>query len=128
MGERPASTAVPIALRRTVVPPSGSRSLFRPMRVDCPAASTMPAMAASPIMDASRFLAQVHRGVARPHREHLGVDADRNLLRAVGGDVETDRRVEPLRSGHADLLQDLLPPPTGTKEPDVAERFVQQGL
>src|SRR3954467_592403 len=126
MGERPASTAVPMALRNTVVPPRGRRSLFRPMRVDCPAASTMPAMGASPVMDASRLLPQVHRRAARADGEHLGDDADCYLLRAVGSDVEPDGRVEPRGSCDPDFLQDLLPARAWTEEADVAERLFEE--
>src|SRR5256885_12347009 len=108
-GSRPAASAVSTARRRTVVPPSGRRSLLRPMRVDCPAASTMPATGASPIMDASRLVAQMHGRPSRSDGEHLRDDAHGDLLGAVGRDVETHGSVEAFRGGGPDLLQDLLP-------------------
>src|SRR3954471_7214248 len=113
-GARPASSAVATARRRTVVPPSGRRSLLRPMRVDWPAASTMPAMDASPVMDASSLVAQVHRRASRADGEHLRDDAHRHLLGAVGRDVQSHRRIETFRGRYADLVQDLLAAAAGS--------------
>src|SRR5256885_559416 len=127
-GSRPAASAVSTARRRTVVPPSGRRSLLRPMRVDCPAASTMPATGASPIMDASRLVAQMHGRPSRSDGEHLRDDAHGDLLGAVGRDVETHGSVEAFRGGDADLLQDLLPAGPRTEQSEVADRLLEQGL
>src|SRR5258706_544245 len=128
-GSSPASRAVPTARRSTLVPPSGSKSLLRPIRLEVPAASTTPARRPerSSVMDASPLGAQVRRLAPRVHGEHLGDDADRDLLRAVGREVEAHRRKQPLRFGRAELPQDLVLPRSGTEQPEVGERLRQQG-
>src|SRR5438132_10808509 len=77
--------------RRTMVsPPRSRRSLFRPMRVDEPAASTTAATRGCSRMDRHRPLSQVAGLAAGPHGEKLGQDAERHLLRPVRAQVEAD--------------------------------------
>src|SRR4051812_21041333 len=108
MRARPASSAVATARSRTVVPPSGKRSLLLPMRVDWPAASTTPATEGSPVMDASRLVAQVHRRASGAYREHFRDDAHGDLFRAIGREVQAHGSVETSGGRCPDLLQDLL--------------------
>src|SRR5262249_19227152 len=99
-------------VRRSSDSPSICRkSLLRPRRVDAPAASTTPATAPlrSGGMDRLGLLAQVSSGARRVKRQQLADDADGDLLRAVGTDVEPDG-TEHLRRVDADLREDLFAP------------------
>src|SRR5262245_32062032 len=104
-GSRPAAIARPAARRSSVSPSSGKSSLLRPMRVEEPAASTMPATAPprSAGMDGALLVPQVPRLAARAHREQLGDDAHRDLLRALGAELEADGAEYAVVAGGADL-------------------------
>src|SRR6267378_1178022 len=116
------------ARRSTLVPPSRRKSLLRPIRLEVPAASTTPAMrpARSSFMDASPLGAQVLRLAACVDREHLRDDADRDLLRTVGAEVEAHRREQLVGLGGAELAQDLLLPRARPEQPQVGERLAEQ--
>src|SRR6266446_3960250 len=124
-GSRPAPAAVPTARRRTLLPPSGRNSLFLPMRLEVPAASTTPAMRPerSSFMDASPLGAQVRGFAAGVHREHLRDDADGDLLGTVGPQVEADRREQLVGLRRAELAQDLLLADARTKQAQVGQRL-----
>src|SRR5256886_9364677 len=111
-GSSPASRAVPTARRSTLVPPSGRKSLLRPIRLEVPAASTTPATRPerSSFMDASPLGAQVPRVAPRVHGEHLGDDAHRDLLRTVGGQIEAYGSEQLVRFARAELTEDLVLP------------------
>src|SRR4029078_2710146 len=97
------------ARRMSGSPSSSTNSLLRPRRVEAPAASTIPAIGPdrSDARDGLRFFTQVPRVAPRAAGQHLGDDADRDLLGAVRADVEPDG-TEHLRRGDADLSAHFL--------------------
>ena len=50
----------------------------------------------------------MQRLATRADREHLGQNADRHLLRALGAQVELKRRVDAVGLRYAQLLEELL--------------------
>src|SRR5205085_5138091 len=105
IGSRP--RAARTARRSTVSPSSSRNSLFRPIRLEVPAASSTAATSGL-VMDAPALVAQVERLARGADGEHLGEDADRHLLGPLGAEVEAHRRVEVRRFGHAEILEELL--------------------
>ena len=77
-------------------------------------------------MDASLLSAQVSGLAPGVHCEHLGDNADRDLLRTVGGEVEADGREQPVRFGRAELAEDLLLPRARPEQTQVRERLGKQ--
>src|SRR5712691_3755396 len=108
-----------------VEPPSSRRSLFFPMRLEVPAARITPATR-SAFMDASALRPQMHGLAPGAHRQHLGDDADRHLLRSFGAQVEPYRREDLLRIGGAELPQDLLLARARAEKTQVGERLRQE--
>src|SRR5712691_11353884 len=104
-GESPASRARRAARRTSDSPSSSSSILFRPMRREAPAASTMPATRGAgpprpppPLrggLDRRPALAQRGGPPARAYRQDLRDDGQRALLRPVGPDVEAHGAVDP---------------------------------
>src|SRR5262245_2179383 len=91
-GSMPAFDTRPTTRRTRVSPSSSMRSLFCPMRVDMPAASTIPAIDPSRSgMDSLRFCAQVAGLLPRKDSQQLGDDADGDLFRALGAKRQANR-------------------------------------
>src|SRR5712692_6901055 len=121
-GSSPAAAAVRTARRSTVSPSISRKSLFLPIRLEVPAASrTQPTSAQ--FMDTPALHPKVQRLATRADRQHLGQDADRHLLRALGAQVEPNRRVDPLMLRHAQLLEELLLARAGPEQAQVCERL-----
>src|SRR5262245_66624607 len=122
-GSKPALAARPTARRTSGSPSSSMNSLFWPMRVDVPAASTTPAMLpARSGMNRSSPFAQVSWLLTREHGEQLAHDADRDLLAAVGAETESDGREQPVVARGADLAQDLIGARPRSEQADVQGR------
>src|SRR5262245_42773307 len=128
-GSTPAFDTRPTALRTSVSPSSSMNSLFLPMRVDVPAASTTPAIAPSRSgMDRLPFLAQMPGLLVREHRKQLGDDADGDLLGAVGANREPDRRKHASITFGAELTEDLVGARARTEQADVHDRAREKYL
>src|SRR5262245_39499856 len=97
----PALDTRPTTRRTSGSPSSSMKSLFRPMRVDVPAANTTPAtVPARSGMNRWPFLAQVSWLLARENRQQLADDADGDLFGTVGAQTQADR------SEHARIVGD----------------------
>src|SRR5229473_682027 len=121
-GSSPAAAAVRTARRSTVSPSISSKSLFFPIRLEVPAASrTQPTSAQ--LMDTPALHPKVQRLATRADRQHLGQDADRHLLRALGAQVEPNRRVDALMLRHAQLLEELLLARARPEQAQICERL-----
>src|SRR5262245_1893774 len=108
-GSTPAAATRPTTRRPSVPPSTPMNSLFCPMRVDVPAASTTPATC--PVrsgMDRLSFLAQVTGLLARDDRQQLRDDADGDLLGAVGAHAQADRREHTRIAGGVELSEDVV--------------------
>src|SRR5499427_2821126 len=126
-GSKPAFAARPTARRTSGSPSSSMKSLFCPIRVDVPAASTTPAMlpARSGMNRLSPFT-QVPRRLTRDHGEQLAHDADRDLLGAVGAETESDRREHPVVMRGADLAEHLIGARPRPEQADIGHGRVQE--
>src|SRR5262245_40307358 len=104
-------------------------SLLRPMRVEVPAASTIPATDPERSgMDRLPFLAQVARLLARDHGEQLAHDADGDLLGTVGAEAETDRREHARIAGRIEAAEHLVRARTRAEQPDVLRAAREKAL
>src|ERR1700720_203019 len=110
-GDRPPASARRAAPRSTLSPASSNSILLHPMRLEVPAASSTPATGPVPTSPAGKPASsgmdgllprrQVARLAPGGEGEQLGDDADRDLLRPVGAQVEAYRAEDPLRRGPA---------------------------
>src|SRR5256886_13572418 len=115
-GESPAASARRAARRSSDSPSSWSSILLRPapMRRDAQAARITPATPGGSVkrgMDRRGALAQRLGPPPGPHRQHLGDHCERDLLGAVGADVQTDGSEDPRlidRPGRAHVAHDAL--------------------
>src|SRR5215467_15609985 len=80
------------------------------MREEVPAASTIPATGPflSGCMNCSLLLAQVPRLARRSESKQLGQDAQGDLARSLGAEVETHRTENAICSGHPAVPEYLL--------------------
>src|SRR5215470_1846476 len=101
-GARPAADARFTVRRRRVSPSRRSSILLKPMREEVPAASTIPATRPllSGCMNCSLLLAQVPRLARRSDSKQLCQDAQGDLARSLGAEVETHRTKNAIGSGH----------------------------
>src|ERR1700674_1883026 len=99
-GARPPASARRTAPRSTLSPSSSNSSLLHPMRLEVPAASSTPATVSTGM---DRLLPRREMARLSPggEGEQLGDDADRDLSRPVGAQIEAKRAEHPLPLGRA---------------------------
>src|SRR6266851_7240031 len=124
-GSSPAAAAVRTARRSTVSPSISRKSLFLPVRLEVPAASRTQPTSARP-MDTPAFCPKMKKLATGADREHFGHDADRHLLRALGPQVEPDRRVDPLVQRYAQPLEEVLLARARPEQAEVGERLLEE--
>src|SRR5690242_274650 len=106
-GSSPASRALRTAPRTRVSPSISKRSLFVPILLEGPAASTTPptVTAFSLAMDWCLLLAEMHRLAGGHLGQQFGDDAHRNLLGSFRAEVEADWSEDTLVVFLAELAQ-----------------------
>src|SRR5262245_2713826 len=108
-GSTPASATRLTARCTSVSPSSSTNSLLRPIRVDVPAASTMPATrsTSSGDMDGGSSFTKMTGLLARVDGQQFGQDADGDLLGAVGPHIKADRAEHSISGSGAHSLKYL---------------------
>src|SRR5262245_25538407 len=127
-GSTPAAAARLTTRRTSGSPSSSMKSLFCPMRVDVPAASTTPATdpVRSEGMDGLALLSKVDGRLSRQHREQLRDDADGDLLGTVGAEAQADGREDTWIGAGVVIRMYLLGARARTEQPDVRRAALEK--
>src|SRR5665811_1128686 len=124
-GSRPPAAALRTARRTSGSPSRSNRSLFLPMRIEDPAASTTPATLPdrSVGMHGALSRSEMTLIAARQQGEQLRHDAHRDLFRTVGAQVQSHRTEHAVVLLGTELAQHVVNARAGPENADVAVSY-----